>query len=101
MTTKPRAYTEEEIREKFIEAVKVNTRYWEEQEDLSVHDRVEGAVFSALVILDGESFLPGFAVIPRPHPDDRDYDISNGRNWYPNDVDISGCLHEQLLSQKI
>ena len=62
--------------------------------------RLNGLAFSILVILDGESMIPGFKVIPDPHSDDKQYCIDNNEDWYPDDVDISGCLHEQLHAHK-
>lgn len=52
-----------------------------------------------LVILDGGSDLPGFAVIPAPHESDKDYHQSKGECWFRPikdgiDGDIGGCLHE-------
>lgn len=34
--------------------------------------------------------LPGFKVIPDPHPDDAEFNRSEGSDWWPNDVDIRG-----------
>ncbi len=38
--------------------------------------------------------MPGFKVIPDPHPSDRESQASRGENWFPNDCDIAGYLHE-------
>ena len=34
-------------------------------------------------------------VIANPHPDDKEYHKSIGKNYYPTDVDISGNLHDK------
>jgi len=98
-----RALTEEEVRNRFLDAVASNIHYWRNIDFREVTDedemtrRISGAIFSTLVILDGEhGFMPGFKVIPDPHPDDKQYHIDNDENWYPEDVDIAGDLHHSL-----
>lgn len=98
---RPREYTEEEVREKFLNLVWSYVRYWEKQPDLTCRERLEGLAFGMLVILDGESAsMPSFIVAPLPHPDDKAFHKDNGDNWYPENhttqvtCDISGCLHE-------
>lgn len=72
---------------------------WSELPDKTAAERVSGMAFSLLVILDGGvPGLPGFQVIPEPHPDDREWAIGLGNNYYPqsepNGNDIAGGLHE-------
>lgn len=56
---------------------------------------VLGLAFSIIVMLDGGNVgMPGFKVIPMPHPSDREYCKQNGENWYPTGCDIGGSLHE-------
>ena len=107
-----RAYTEEEIREQFLEMVRADINFWKNAKinanefdnafpnESDLERRLNGLAFSILVILDGESMIPGFKVIPDPHSDDKQYCIDNNEDWYPDDVDISGCLHEQLHAHK-
>jgi hypothetical protein len=45
--------------------------------------------------------LPGFKVIPYPHPDDKPFNQECGENWYSSRVDISGALHELLSKYKL
>ena len=59
----------------------------------SIRDKMNGLIFSVFVMIDGESILPGFKLIPSPHPDDKDYLTKVGENYYPNDLDIAGDLH--------
>jgi len=95
--TEPRAYTEEEIRDMFLNHISVMCKYWSEirnghhNTELS---RMEGLAFSILVLLDGGTELPGFKVIPCPHEDDKQFCIDNEENWFPDDCDIGGGLHE-------
>ena len=101
--TKPRVLTEEEARKKFLEAAKNIIAYWAGHNDSNVpansttKERLEGCVFSLLVMLDGGNMsMPGFKVIPTPHPNDKAFHKSRGENWWPDDVDIAGSLHEEL-----
>lgn len=96
-----RAYTEEEIRDQFLRHVRTLSRYWagldgsNVEEDRSTEDRLDGLAFSILAAIDGSStWLPGFKLIPNPHPDDKAYHKERDENYYPDDVDIAGGLHE-------
>jgi hypothetical protein len=91
----PRAFTEDEVREKFLEHVREIADYWANQHEKSTRERVSGAVFSVLVALDGEAAdLPGFTVSPLPSSyDDIAFDIEHGENWYSAGLDIAGSLH--------
>jgi hypothetical protein len=90
-----RPYTESEVREKFIDYLDQTAKYWLSLPDKTCSERVYGALFSALVALDGGSAeLPAFIVAPDPNSGDRAYYERRGENWYPDDIDISGMLHE-------
>lgn len=98
-----REKTVDEIRQEFLEHIGVIIHYWETLPDTTVHERLSGLVFSILSTLDGCSGgMPGFIVAPSPHPDDKEYNIAEGENYYPqnheSDVkgDIAGGLHELL-----
>ena len=90
---KPRAYTTEEVRAKFLAHVWALIRSWQTVENPS-SDRIEGFAFSMLAMLDGANGgLPGFKIIPDPHPEDKAYLKENGENWFPTKIDIGGDLH--------
>ena len=99
MSDMPKAheFTQEEVRNNFIQHVRAMIDYWSNQPG-KPRDRISGCAFSILVALDGGSAaLPGLRVIPYPHPDDKPYCEIQGENWYPNDgCDIAGSLHEHL-----
>jgi hypothetical protein len=90
-----RELTEEECRKQFLDQVRTYIDHWSHK-NTSVEDKLKGLAFSIMVILDGGTNLPGFAVIPYPHEDDRQFCIDNNINWWPDGVDISGSLHEEL-----
>ena len=99
MTT-PRAYTVEEVREQFLAHIRQTAAYWANLPDLSSKDRCDGVAFSILNVLDGSTMLPAFNLTVAPHPEDKDYHIKNGENWYEPDMLINDCmLHEEFYKE--
>lgn len=101
-----RPFTEAEVREKFLAHVREMVRYWEDEErQPGIRQKLEGLAFSLLALIDGEAAsLPGFALIPCPHPDDKAFHEARGEDYYPDfspgeDVcDISGSLHSEFVN---
>ena len=102
MTTEPRAYTTEEVREQFLKQVSALVLFWETVPDEGPEfSRAYGVAHSILSMLDGCSMqLPKFAIIADPHPDDEEHYKKEGENYYVNpyprffDIEIYGPLHE-------
>jgi len=102
----PEPYTEDEIREQFLNRVRQVAKYWLNLEGKTEEEKINGAMFSVLATIDGSAVeLPGFQLIAgkdrfhlitNPHEDDKDFHIERGERWYPDDVDIAGSLHDQL-----
>jgi len=100
---KPRELTREEVRDNFLEHVRKIVEYWGKL-DAPVVDRLGGVAFSMLAAFDGCSELPAFILAPRPHPEDKEYNIGEGDNYYPENnkevnCDISGELHENFFKE--
>ena len=94
-----RVYTEDEVRDKFLLYIHQLISYWDTVDERDCFEKLEGLAFSILSTLDGESVeLPGFKVISNPHPDDEGFLKLEGKNWFPDDVNIAGCLHERWHS---
>jgi hypothetical protein len=103
---KPRPYTEEEIRQKFLDHIWTVIDYWDTvPQRQTTREKISGAVFSILAMMDGDSpELPGFLIVPHPHISDKEYYKENGENWYPSVpgkaeqklCDIGGGLHEEF-----
>lgn len=95
-TEEPRAKTAEEMRNAFLQQIAGLARYWASLPNKTKAEAVDGVVFSILVLLDGGSGgMPAHNVIPAPHPEDKDFHISEGENWVPAGVVINECqLHE-------
>jgi hypothetical protein len=93
----PRAYTTDEVRRMFVQNIKNRVNYWADSKGNTEKEKLSGLAFSILVMLDGGSDLPQFHVVAAPHPDDKNYDIENGDNYFENVEDgegIEGCLHD-------
>jgi len=84
--TKPRAFTQKEVTDKFMKHYVSIVRYWRDLPDLSMNRRFEGLAFSLLTALDGSScdLNTAFHVIPMPHPTDKAYHQEQGENWWPD-----------------
>lgn len=97
----PREKTKVEVQQDFIDRIWYLIEYWEKESRAKTsRDKLEGLAHSILNTLDGCSMLPGFAVIPNPHPDDKQYYIENGEDWYPDNIDIGGELASLLFVYK-
>jgi hypothetical protein len=75
-------------RDEFVEQIGDILDYWHDLPGKTVRERMEGAVFSILVILDGENgTLPPYVVRPLDE---------NGNEG----EDIAGCLHELFCHKR-
>ena len=100
---KPRAYTTEEVREMFIRDMWSRLKECLDDKRMSTpQHKLEVFMHSTFAMLDGCSFgLPGFLLIPNPHPDDKEFHIKRGENYFPSKEDISGgCLHGLMYKYK-
>jgi len=96
-----REFTTDEVKEQFINHVKMLIEYWDKIENKTTKEKLNGFAHSLLATIDGSSVdLPAFVLAPSPHIDDKRYHIENGENYYSenNNVkcDISGNLHQLL-----
>jgi hypothetical protein len=102
-TNKPREFTDEEVKEKFLKHIWSVIKYWEEESRKpDLHDKMTGLAFSILSMIDGcNASMPGFKLIPSVHKDDKEYRKSRGYNWFPyvDDLehDIGGSLHDNFF----
>lgn len=100
-----REYTVDEIRSRFLTHVRHMIKYWADLEgEHTVHERIEGALFSTFAAIDGCSIaVPAFMLVPIGTEEDKAYHLEHGENWYPitPDVDlcdIGGSLHDKLVN---
>jgi hypothetical protein len=101
---KSREYSEEEIKEQFLEHIRMLVNYWDKDvSNKTQTERLSALAFSILSTIDGCSVsLPAFILSPLPHKDDKEYAIEHGENYYPQNHklavkgDIAGGLHESF-----
>lgn len=93
-----REMTVEEARDAFMKHLVGIMRYWENEERAPTSkEKLEGMLFSTLVLFDGGSgFMPAFDITPAPHPDDKEFRRGEGENWWPEKVINDIQLHEML-----
>ena len=95
-------FTIEEVRKLFLAQVVEIENYWANLESKTKKEAIQGAMFSLLAVLDGNSInLPQFVLAPDPHEDDQRCRIDEGNKYFPEmeeDIycDISGSLHESI-----
>jgi hypothetical protein len=91
--SEPRAYTDEEVRQQFLEQVYEIKEFWEKESvsNDTIKGRLEGCVFSILALLDGSNIgFPAVSLIAMPHPDDEEFHKSKGENWIAEGTLIGG-----------
>lgn len=95
-------YTKEEMREMFLAHCQSIAFYWSRLEDKTPRERCDGVVFSMLNIFDGCSggFPCAIDLIMAPHPESKEYDISNDENWVESGQVINDdvMLHELFFA---
>lgn len=99
----PKPKTKEEIQKEIVEHFDGVARYWSGLENMSNIERCRGVVFSILVAFDGMSMgLPAMDIVMRPHPEDREYCIEEGVDWYPQQLTVNDdvMLHDLYTELK-
>ncbi|KJB84717.1 hypothetical protein AZ66_29255 [Paenibacillus sp. E194] len=99
-----REKVKDEIIAEVVEHIRELICFWESTNKNSL-DKLNGLAFSILAALDGSAdALPSFIIAPRPHPEDKQFNIKKGINYYPENhlldevikADIAGELHENF-----
>lgn len=95
-TANCRAFTSEELRDQILDHMRQIAAYWATVGgDRTVQERIEGALFSTLSLLDGCNVeVCAFDLVAKPHPDDKQYSIEQDENWVEPGTVISDMLHE-------
>lgn len=96
-----REFTTEEVREQFMNHVRMLIEYWDKIDQRTSKEKIEGFAHSLLATIDGSSAaLPAFILAPAPHESDKEYHISMNENYYADNenvkCDIAGGLHDLL-----
>jgi hypothetical protein len=74
---------------------------WEHADNCTIKGKLEGLAFSILNIFDGTTGLPAMDIVLSPHPEDKDFALSEGERWYEEGMIINDCyLHELFYGEK-
>lgn len=97
--------TEEEVQQRFIDAVWKWVDYWNHLKEETPERRVKGVAFTILGLIDGVDELPHMILAPEPHPTDKKDAVENDEDWFPENTenikgDISGDLHNQFYKDR-
>lgn len=92
----------------FMSTLQRLCHYWATLEsDYTVQERMEGLVFSTLVIFDGgNGGLPAFDISALPHPVDKQYHIDEGKDWIEpgmvinDEVSLHDLWHQKYTKKK-
>jgi hypothetical protein len=109
--SKPRAFTDKEVRQQLFASMRSLSKYWAAQNG-TIEDRMDGLCFSLLNIFDGNTMalpaiditldpLPAMKLSPAPHDSDKAYLKKQGENWYEKGMLINNCqMHEEWHPSK-
>lgn len=98
---KPRAYTEEEVREMFLSHIRSLADYWSKVPGRTTREALDGLAFSILNIFDGTTMdLPSMDIHLSPHEDDKEYHRKLGENWFEPEMLLNGCMLHEMYYRK-
>jgi hypothetical protein len=92
--SEPRPMTADELRDDLLAEMRRLARFWANVPNKTTLERIEGALFSTLVLLDGHASMVGFVLVACPSGDDKRYAIEHGQNWVEDGTEINDVLHE-------
>jgi len=96
------AYTKEEMQKMFLDSCRTIARVWSMQENISPKEMCDGVVFSILNIIDGGygGFPASIDLVMAPHPEDKEYHLSNDENYIEPGQVINDCALHELYYRK-
>lgn len=95
-----KAKTVEEVREDLLNHIRALAQYWAGLPNKTDLEKCNGLAFSILNIFDGTSSLPAFDIHVAPHPNDKQYAIDNGVDYYEPGMMINDCLLHEMYYEK-
>lgn len=96
-------YTKEEVLKLFMDQTRTIANYWSKVEGRTEKEKIEGAIFTLLNSIDGMGYpFVAMDLVLRPHPDDKNYHIENGDDYYEDGMAINDCvyLHELFYEKQ-
>lgn len=102
MNNKPRAWTEEEVRQQFLDHIRIIRDYWLNLPDKTEAEKMDGLCFSFLTLIDGCGMsLPAINLSLSPHKDDKDFSIKYGENYYQPGMVFNDCYLHDIWYKKV
>jgi len=85
-----REWTEEEMRVFFFNRVADFIAEWDSKTDISDMDKAAGMMRDIFVLCEGRDpkFEAKVALVATPHPEDKEYHIENGENFYEEETNL-------------
>ncbi len=99
MTEEPRAYTEKEVCDIFLNHLATLAHYWAtvnntDGSEITTLDRCNGLIHSILSHMAGNGpTLPPIDLVLRPHDDDKDFHLGEGENYFEPHMVIDTSMH--------
>jgi hypothetical protein len=99
-----RVFTKEEVLNDFMDGIRSLVDYWSSEDYVKDRDqryRLQGLAHSILTLIDGlSSDNPGFNLVVNVHPEDKEYNIKRGENYYENGMIINDetCMNDILFN---
>lgn len=95
------AYTKEEARKAFLDHIRALATYWANVERQTTEERISGALFSVLSLIDGSTLtFPAMDIVLRPHPEDKAFHKGEGEKWFKDGMVINDDVHLHELFYK-
>jgi len=96
-----RAHTKEEMLEMMMQHLESQPDYWNNVKEYTTLEKLEGMLFSILVMFDGGTMvLPALDIVPHPHPSDKKYHIDEDENYWDEVVINDTSLHDLYCARK-
>lgn len=96
-----KALTKKEARDRFLEQARFISQHWANMANVTEKERCEGVIISMFSIFDGTSSgFPAFDLVIRPHPEDTEYHIKQGEDYYVDGQVINDNVHLHSLFYK-
>lgn len=88
----------EDVREDFLDTIREIALFWASLPEKTDIEKCKGTAFSILNIFDGtHGYLPAMDIVLSPHESDKDYNISQGEDWYEKGMVINDCMLHELF----
>jgi hypothetical protein len=100
-TKNPKKYTKQEVENQFLDLVRSYAKEWAALPNKTDKEKCDGLAFSIRCIFDGATDLPAINLVLDPHPEDKSFNQSQGKNWDKKGMIINDfSLHDKYYQEK-